>query len=145
MKIFWWKFYTLLLFKNFDWLFYFFSTNQSVQTHRAQGSHPSSPKLLVIENILSLNSRKPLFMFDLNAQVGDVAWAPYSRYLHIPLQNYNYFTFTIELTLDSEASTTHFISKTIWTQLFAFIIVLYFRRFNTVDSKQMFKIKYADN
>lgn len=23
-------------------------------------------------------SRKPLFMFDLNAQVGDVAWAPYS-------------------------------------------------------------------
>ena len=99
------------------------------------GLPPSSPKLLVIENILSLNSRKPLFMFDLNAQVGDVAWAPYSRYLHIPLQNYNYFTFTIELTLDSEASTTHFISKTIWKQLFAFIIVLYFRRFNTVDSK----------
>ncbi|TRY67482.1 hypothetical protein TCAL_05969 [Tigriopus californicus] len=24
------------------------------------------------------NSRKPLFMFDLNSQVGDVAWAPYS-------------------------------------------------------------------
>ena len=24
-------------------------------------------------------STKPLFMFDLNSQVGDVAWAPYSR------------------------------------------------------------------
>ena len=26
----------------------------------------------------SFDHRKPLFMFDLNAQVGDVAWAPYS-------------------------------------------------------------------
>ena len=25
-----------------------------------------------------LHCRKPLFMFDLNSQVGDVAWAPYS-------------------------------------------------------------------
>ena len=26
----------------------------------------------------SISIRKPLFMFDLNSQVGDVAWAPYS-------------------------------------------------------------------
>ena len=32
---------------------------------------------------------KPLFMFDLNAQVGDVAWAPYSR------EEYNKTVFTL--------------------------------------------------
>ena len=33
---------------------------------------------LWLHSILIFPSSKPLFMFDLNAQVGDVAWAPYS-------------------------------------------------------------------
>ena len=31
-----------------------------------------------IINDIKIDCRKPLFMFDLNSQVGDVAWAPYS-------------------------------------------------------------------